>query len=313
MTQGQDHVVIVYQFGKVASTALVTSLNACRGVEAHQSHFLGDDALKRIVVNATGPNLSPYFRKHMVGQLLANLDLTHQSKRLQTGKDPRRLTVISLAREPLDWFRSSLQQDIAGYQDSFAALAGGTVSDPEAVTTGISDMLAHVADILERQGGAAQAAAHVIAHGGRDFLLQAGVEDEFLKTMVLLSLRPLTWFEDHFRKCFGFGLEGVARQDGFWLKPGRPVSFVLLRYEDVATGFQPAMAAAGVPFDGPLVKANLSRNKSLATEISAAFQSDPACRLGADLRASEYGLFFAYDATHLPEDHITAENAHSLV
>lgn len=299
--QSQAHVVIVYQFGKVASTALVTSLNACAGIEAHQSHFLGDDALQRIVVNATGPNLTPYFRQHMVGQLLANLDLTHLLKRLQTGKDPRKLTVVSLSREPLQWFRSSLQQDIAGYQGNLAARADGTM------TGGTTDMIAHVLDILERHGGADPVARHIVAHGGRDFLLQAGVEDEFVKTMLLLALRPLTWFEDHFGKCFGFGLADVPRQDGFWLKRGTPSSFVLLRYEDIETVFLPAMAAAGVPFDGPVVQANLSREKSFASDIRAAFASAPACRLGDVLRASDYGRFFGYEAAPAVSDPVEPE------
>ena len=292
--QAREHVVIVYQFGKVASTALVQSLNASAGVEAHQSHFLGDDALKRIVVNATGPGLTPYFREHMVGQLLANLELTYKMKCLQAGKDPRKLTVLSLAREPLAWFRSSLQQDIAGYQDGFAALGEGRPDDPRVVRQGVIAMLGILADAIERNGGADAAVHRIVAEGGRAFLEDTGVESEFVKTMLLLSLRPLTWFDDHFRKCFGHSLDAIPCQGRFWLKSGQPASFVVIRYEDIAEVFQPAMAAAGVPFKGPVVKANLSRNKPFAAEMRKAFESAPAARLGNALRHSDYGRRFGY-------------------
>ena len=38
--------VIVYQYGKVASTSLVTTFIKMRGVSAHQCHFFGEDALQ---------------------------------------------------------------------------------------------------------------------------------------------------------------------------------------------------------------------------------------------------------------------------
>ncbi|MEO1538185.1 MAG: hypothetical protein AAFR73_10685 [Pseudomonadota bacterium] len=288
---GPEHFVIVYQFGKVASTAIVKALNRQPGVEARQSHFLGDDALKRIVVNATGPNLSPYFRKHMIGQLMANLDLTHEMKRIQTGRDGRRLTVISLSREPLTWFRSSIQQDITGYVDAFRALGGASVRE------GVECMLSHVGDVIAAQGGVAPVVAHILERGGRSFLDEAGMEDEFLKSMLLLALRPMTWFEEHFRRCFHFGLESMAATGPFWVKAGNPTGFVMLRYEDIAESFPAAMAAVGVPFKGEVTPANVSRSKPYADEIVAAFQGDAAMRLRELVQEADYARFFRYDAT----------------
>lgn len=293
----RGHVVIVYQFGKVASTALVKSLNNSDRIEAHQSHFLGDDALKRIVVNATSPNLTPYFRDHMVGQLLANLDLTQKLKQLQTGKDPRKLTVVSLARDPLDWFRSSVQQDIKGYAPKLAEMsnAAGDVTG-EAIEAGVAAVLSRILEVLEAQDGLDRVVDRIVSEGGRVVLNEAGVTDEFTRTMYLLCLRPLTWFEDHFAKCFSFSLGDIPEHGPFWLRRGEPSSFVVLRYEDIADTFQPAMEAAGVPFAGPVVQANVSKSKSHAADIRAGFAGPDALRLGHVLRSSEYGRFFGYDA-----------------
>ena len=40
--------VIVYQYGKVASTSLVTTFIKMRGVSAHQCYFFGEDALQAL-------------------------------------------------------------------------------------------------------------------------------------------------------------------------------------------------------------------------------------------------------------------------
>jgi len=291
----RGHVVIVYQFGKVASTALVKSLNSSDRIEAHQSHFLGDDALKRIVVNATSPNLTPYFRDHMVGQLLANLDLTQKLKQLQTGKDPRKLTVVSLARDPLDWFRSSIQQDIKGYAPKLVEMSNAGDVTGDAIEAGVAAVLSRILEVLEAQDGLDRVVERIVSEGGRVVLNEAGVTDEFIRTMYLLCLRPLTWFEDHFAKCFGFSLGDIPEHDRFWLRRGEPSSYVVLRYEDIADTFQPAMEAAGVPFAGEVVQANLSKSKSHAADIRAGFTGPDALRLGQVLRSSEYGRFFGYD------------------
>ncbi|MEM6385502.1 MAG: hypothetical protein AAF718_04610 [Pseudomonadota bacterium] len=297
------HFVIVYQFGKVASTALVNTLNRHPDVEAHQSHFLGEDALKRIVVNATSPSLSPYFRKHMIGQLMANLELTTELKRVKTGRDGRKLTVISLSREPVSWFRSCIQQDIKGYEDGFTRLGQAASPNPEvALQAGVERMLADVSDLLEAQGGAAAVVNEIGARGGKDFLQRVGTQDEFLKTMLMLSLRPITWFEEHFRKCFGFSLEAIPPMGTFWLKQGHPDSYVILRYEDIASEFAAAMQALGVPMKGKLAEANLSRSKPFAEDIRAAFQSDAANRLRRSLQQTDYARFFGYEGLETTND-----------
>ena len=106
--------VIVYQYGKVASTSLVTTFNKMRGVSAHQCHFFGEDAFRATVTRLCNPDTNDYFFKHSLGQLAENL----KAYRLYHRKDPAeddRCIVLTVAREPFDWFRSSLVQEIEGH------------------------------------------------------------------------------------------------------------------------------------------------------------------------------------------------------
>ena len=38
--------VIVYRYGKVASTSVITAVNEMRGVSAHKCHFFGEEAFR---------------------------------------------------------------------------------------------------------------------------------------------------------------------------------------------------------------------------------------------------------------------------
>ena len=289
----QKHFVIVYQFGKVASTALVKTLNTHPEIDAHQSHFLGEDALKRMVVNATGPTHSAYFRKHMVGQLNANLDLTYQMNRARLGHDGRRLTILSLSRAPLDWFRSSIQQDIEGHLPDLLALGQGA-NQADRLRDGLDQMLDRVAALLATHGGVATIASDLIASGARPLLTQLKGEPDFIKTMLLQALRPVVWFEDHFARCFDLSLDDIHREDGFWLRKTRQTTFILLRYEDIAQTFASAMVAANLPATGPMIRANDSRAKPFAQIIKAAFDTEHAHQLGALLAQSDYARHFGY-------------------
>lgn len=294
-----QHFVIVYQFGKVASTALVNALNAQSNVEAHQSHFLGEDALKRMVVNATGPNHSAYFRKHMIGQLNTNIELTYQMNRARKGNDGRRLTIVSLSRAPLDWFRSSIQQDIEGHLPDLLAL-GGNGDQTTRLRRGLDLMIARISQVLQANGGAQSVADELAERGARPFLNRMGNEPEFVKSMVLQALRPLVWFDDHFRKCFDLSLADIPERDGAWVRKAGHTTFVLLRYEDIADRFGPAMGAAGISVAGPIPRANESRSKPHADVIRASFDTDLAHGLGTMLVQSDYARHFGYDGAVPP-------------
>ena len=293
---GSDNLIVVYQFGKVASTAIVKSLNDCEGVQAHQCHFLGNDALQRIIPNATNSRTSAYFRKHTVGQLIQNLELTYLVNMAVNGSDGQRLIVVSLSREPLDWLRSCVQQDIEGYKDDLLAFSNERFPGEASIELGLRGVIDCLCGVLSRFGSAQNAidtlgiGSSKTACGVRD-----EIQDDFVRKMFLLALRPLVWFDEHFSKCFDVQLCEFSKQGAYWLKETKPSTFVLLRYEDLEDVFPAAMQRVGVPFEEKrLCRANESKNKPFADEIQRAFQGEEAVELRAQLLQSNYAAHFGY-------------------
>lgn len=296
-----DHFVIVYQFGKVASTSITSSLNKCRGVEAHQSHFLGEDALRRMVSSATDTRLNAYFHRHIVGQFMTNLELTYKMNSAVSEGAPS-LTVVSLSREPMDWLRSCIQQDVEGYKDDVIAFArtndATREADREAFTSGLKEILNEIAELIESKGGV-ETALKVFLDGGASALFEGTHVrgNTIVGRICFLFVRPLIWFEEHFRSCFKFGLEEFSKQSEFWLSQRDGSNFLLLRYEDLTRSLQPALASVGIEFDRALARENVSKDKAYSAEILEAFNSPQAERLKEMTLASNYARFFNYTGT----------------
>ena len=104
------HRFIIYQYGKVGSTSLSAALDQLPGAQASATHFLGEKAFREVFDRLLDPRTPQYFFEHESGQLFRNLRIHRQFLRRDT--DPGALTVVSLAREPFDWFRSAFAQDI---------------------------------------------------------------------------------------------------------------------------------------------------------------------------------------------------------
>ena len=287
--------VIVYQFGKVASTAIVRALEKLPDIEVHQSHFLGEDALRKSITNAANPRLEPYFRKHMIGQLTANLELTHRMNRIIEGLDTTKLCVLTLSREPIDWLRSCIQQDIEGHRDAILAVSASEQPETPSVEHGLSEILDGLADFIDAKGGIAPAMASFQRPGKQAFfndpILQRG---EIYRRILMLVFRPLLWFEDHFHVCFGHGLNDFQAHGRHWIKDTDTATFVMLRYEDIASELVNALASANIQMETSLPVANSSREKPYADEIQAAFSGAGAKRLRAQVLRSEYAEFFGY-------------------
>ncbi len=303
MSERDTTLTIVYQFGKVASTSLVNTLKADRGLEVHQSHFLGEHALQRIIPIAVDKSTNAYFHEHLRGQLLSNVELTYRMNRVLAGEGAAKLKVISLSREPVDWLRSGILQDIVGYRPDLMEFARkiGCASDDESVVLrhGLTEVLRRIGDIVDDKGGVGPTVAEFHDVGGKAMLAPTGHgADLIVRRLFFLALRPLTWFDEHFRPCFGFGLEDFDRDGVIWIARRSRADFAILRYEDIAVQFGAAMSLLGLVAPGALLKDNVSKTKAFAGDVSAAFQSEAAAGLRARLVGSEYSRFFGYgDAT----------------
>ena len=67
---GQERYFVVYQYGKVASTSIVKSLNKINDVKAVQTHFLGMCEFIEVLDLVLDPYESEYFTYHRQGQLV---------------------------------------------------------------------------------------------------------------------------------------------------------------------------------------------------------------------------------------------------
>ncbi|MEM7719929.1 MAG: hypothetical protein AAF222_12070 [Pseudomonadota bacterium] len=299
---------IVYQFGKVASTSLVKTLQTNAALDVHQSHFLGESALQRIVPIAVDKATNAYFQGHLSGQLLSNLELTYRMNRVLGGEGDARLKVISLSREPLDWLRSGILQDMVGYRPdllAFGTAQGAPQGDEDdALCWALEAVMSRIIEVIEIKGGFPNVIAEFNEKGGRGMLSPIGVDlAPIVHKLFFLALRPHTWFEEHFRLCFGFGPEAFDARDGIWVLHQPRADFAILRYEDLETRVNDAFGLLKLGVKGPLLRENVSRSKPGSDVVRAAFSAPVADALRCHLRSSDYAEHFGYGrAVEWPKD-----------
>ena len=307
MTERDRTLTIVYQFGKVASTSLVNTLSADPTLDVHQSHFLGEHALQRIVPIAVDKSTNVYFHEHLRGQLLSNVELTYRMNQVLAGEGAAKLKVISLSREPLDWLRSGILQDIVGYRPDlmdFAKKAGCKSGDEEGLLQfGLIEALRRIGEFIDTKGGIVPVVDEFHDVGGKAMLAPVGHgADLIVRRLFFLALRPLTWFEEHFRPCFGIGLDDFEQVGDIWIARQPRADFAILRYEDLTNGFGQAMSALGIKNPGSLLTDNVSASKPFAGDVNAAFSSEAAAQLRDRLITSGYARSFGYGEFPQPQE-----------
>jgi hypothetical protein len=294
------HHVVVYQLGKVASTSIVNSLNKVEGVIADQSHFLGADSLRQIVDMLIDIRRPEYFYEHNLGQFLRNLKLTRAVYEFRAGlREGERLVIISLCRDPLQWLRSSVAQDIKGYLSFFQEVAtdrGLSCADED-------DMVAQVLPIVLQTITDA-----LIRVGGVDALLAGGKQwhralpntenrglDHHFRSFLSMAMRPFDWYEAHFEKLLDIKLDSLApiAQNLLYRDIGWSDVYVL-RYEDIPVSMPIVAERLGIADRFVLSSDNVSADKDFADAIRKSFRSREAEHLGEVFRESRYSRLFGY-------------------
>jgi len=295
------HYVVVYQFGKVASSAIVDSLNRVPGVSAVQSHFLGAEMLQQMLGQLLFPGGEEYFFRHRLGQFVENLRISRELNAFRQGlRAPTRLTLISVVREPLDWLRASLVQDIEGYLPGFAAVGshwGLAWEDGEGLIRGVLPRL--LGTIAERLG----------AVGGPDAFLSGPLDwsrlievtgdsgsDLFLAGVAEMALRPTSWFDVHFPAGVGTTVDELtAAENGLWRHADLGwCALYVLRYESIDQGIA-AVVADRLGLEGlRLDWINESGAKPYAGVIAEVCAGPEAAALQAQYRRTRYCRRFGY-------------------
>lgn len=292
------HFVIVYQFGKVASTSVVATLNQIEGFEAVQSHFMGRSSLAAAVDRMVTPDVSDYFFEHQLGQFVENVRLTRRFLALRTGQADPRLVVMSMSREPLEWFRSSIVQDIEGHlprMKHFLNSVGATYSDDAAaVQLAMTRMMSLFARILENHGGI-DAVSRALPQDSRAIFAGTPLEnDEITKQFFFLMMRPFNWFEKHFENTIGIRLSDMKMESGVLVRNDPNADYFVFRYEDIKSALPLCLRKLGVAELPELQKKNVSKTKYMAVETGISLHSPAARRLRLHFRESSYSKKFKY-------------------
>lgn len=289
---------VVYQFGKVASTSLVATLNEIENVEATQSHFLGRAALTSIFQTLTRPETSDYFFEHQLGQLIHNTGLTRRLDKISSGEADERLLVMSLTRDPLAWFRSSIVQDIKGYLPQFqkflTRLDIPYENESELVKLALTRSMSIFETLLSRNGGVDAAISALASDPVQTFANTAIESDPDMKRVFYMMLRPFTWFSDHFERSLGVRVGDMTPSDGILSYSNGYGDYFIFKYENLETAFPLCLNRLGFQQVPALKAKNVSVDKYLAKEIESAFSSPAAQRLNRQFQQSEYARRFGY-------------------
>ncbi len=290
------HRFIVYQYGKVGSTSVVNSLNKLPGTRAFQSHFLGEPAFSQTLARLQNPDVSDYFFEHSAGQLFKNLRIwRHYQRRNQTDDA---LTMVTLAREPFDWFRSSIAQDIQEHLRTFRRMleVNGEAfgSDGEAVTKGCALLFERLIAAIEHCGSVDQLTPR--RRTELKPVVKTADQQDFEAFLFLLNtfMRPHVWFRLHFGRVLETDMremspvsENLFREQRDW------GNIYLLRYEGLAEAFPAMLSDLGISEKVRLSSENRSGSKPFSAELAAAFAS-PAAQQLKSLCRSDDTTFLGY-------------------
>lgn len=304
---GTRDFVVVYQFGKVASTSLVSSLSALDGVVAVQSHFLGRSSFGEMVDLLVDPRRSDFFFEHTLGQFVTNFSVERAIGAIQAGKYPGvRLTVLSLAREPIDWFRSSIAQDIDAHLAALRQIVGkdADADDGSVISTGFANVCERIATVLEAGGGIDSFRA--VGHGReRNEILRKSLDSDspqMIGQFLFRFLRPYGWFADHYSRYLGVDvseLSTIAPQV-YGGDIGPLARTYVIRYEDLDESVPMVLRDMGIAERFELARENVTATTGLAAAVKEGLAASPVDHLRSLSDATEYARQFGYTrGTHV--------------
>lgn len=267
----------------MASRSLVTSLNELPDASARQCHFFGEEAFRTTVKQLCNPNTNDYFFKHSLGQLVENLKayrLYHQQNREQG----YRRIVLTVAREPIDWFCSLLVQEIEGHIPaltlSLRDKGGDSMTKEQIVTNGLSLLIERILGAL----GSVNGNIDDLTPSKRrmlDQILPFIDTQDFEAFLFILGrfLLPHWWFHAQFTPQFDVAIGDMTdRGKGLLSASAKMGDVHLARYEQLDTAFQRLLELENLPTRA-LVRVNEGRNKAFSNEINAVFQTQRAIDL----------------------------------
>ncbi len=298
--------LLVFQFGKVGSMALQMGAIAA-GYNAFHCHGLSTSQLAReqrqlLESPASARALSGGIRRLHRATLLRLLVNWYRGNKTKNGM---RLKVITLTRDPVDWYRSSLKQRFERDRDGI--LAWYRLNEPAADA---KDLPAAMRALMERvmAGVPPLRPAHdadAAVAGAKRALETGAPAGLMLRLEILRCIEGLVWFDGEVRALLGLDVlaapdlcdRGVVRlQNDF-------VDLLALRFELLADDLSEIGRFLDVP-EFRLPSRNRSAEKPGADLVDAAFAAALATPAGrayaAEMRATRFARACGYDRAPAP-------------
>jgi MoaA/NifB/PqqE/SkfB family radical SAM enzyme len=272
---------IVYQMGKVGSTSIVASLNSA-GVSAFQSHFLDTPSFHRAIDKFDLPNsISEQAANHLSIQLQRNLILRNKVKQYQTNTPPReeKLGIITLVRDPLNWYFSNLAQNyyqvetsLRKWLESEQLLAKGQELDIDHIHHLFREVFScfdKIVPDMERDHADLIQDAYKEASKTKE-----GVLYRFIYGQVAELNRIQFWFDTHFRTVFNHDLLHYTfpHAEGYIKHSIEDFDILLLKFEELDSLHQVIADFCGLS-TFKMKFLNESRNKTIGKLVSDAKKS----------------------------------------
>lgn len=295
-SEPKDGEIIIYQMGKVASSALNHALSQ-RELVVEASHFLGAEEVAKVVGELCLPWMDAHFTYHLSGQLVRNMVLTRKINwfREYGAARGRRLKIITLVRDPLDWYAASFIQDFAGYRDGIEAWRK-TCSGLSATVTLPDKVAAFQRAVQERLLVSPEELLRWTP--GQGNYSQDPGEGEGVAALGLLArlmARPLEWFDINFRPVLDVDVyaQPFDMQRGWSVINGEFADVLVLKFECLSELTDVIGRFAGVE-DLEIARRNVTREKTGADDIKAAIRNAYTDELRHAIYATPYCRHFGY-------------------
>jgi hypothetical protein len=271
--------IIVYQMGKVASTAIVESIQA-HGLDALQSHFLDITSFHNTVDRFSNPTLLTEEMEHMTGQLSQNLILYNAIRRaaignpLESSQDHGQVKVITLTRDPLDWFYSNLAQNFSSTEKWLNAWQEGRLGKKrEIVPSLLADFLTEVFDCFTRVvPNMKEDYSNLMRDAFRSANMDdAGMADKGIYNIMTGLMRATFWYDKHFYPVFDLDVYSMAfdSDKGYLRHTEKNIDLLLLRYENLGKNIDTLGEFIGVE-SFSVVRSNITSEKSTGIFVQQA-------------------------------------------
>ena len=240
--------VIVYQRGKVGSTSIVDALNRA-GATAYQSHFLDTETFRNAIQRFANPQLPEESAHHLSHQLQRNLVLHNKVAKYlsRSGETGDKLGIVTLVRDPLDWFYSNLAQNIFDIRDHVRNWLG-FVSGSEVGDIGADELILYLEELFACFMRHVTRMSSDIPEQMRTLFREAASSESgrlyrFFYGQVSNLTRPHFWFDHHWTPLFGIDVQNMDFDDisGRAFHESGNLRFMLIRFENLE-GSADAMA-----------------------------------------------------------------------